>query len=183
LRSNFYASPGALPPLEIHFSGQHGPSLLSNQNGYALTLAAGCRECMASAPQDDSGKEGSATQFNSAATSHALKDNLANIGSESLSMANKGKKRRHSSSGGAQGNPLNARGPKVAGVIRRAKGKQAQKACLWDANPSPPEEKSDTFSQEGRDLKVKPRMFMFTRDPVKHFADGICCSLQAQTMI
>lgn len=32
LRSNFYTSPSALPPLEIHFSGQNGLSPHSNQN-------------------------------------------------------------------------------------------------------------------------------------------------------
>jgi len=56
LRSNFYALPSALPLLEIEFSGQNGLSLLSKQNGYV----AGCRECMASAPQDNLGEEGSA---------------------------------------------------------------------------------------------------------------------------
>jgi hypothetical protein len=30
LRSNLYTSPGAFPPLEIHFSGQNGSSLLFN---------------------------------------------------------------------------------------------------------------------------------------------------------
>jgi hypothetical protein len=29
--SGYYTSPSALPPLEIHISGQNGPSLLSNQ--------------------------------------------------------------------------------------------------------------------------------------------------------
>ena len=29
LRSKFYISPSALPPLDIHFSGQNGPSLPS----------------------------------------------------------------------------------------------------------------------------------------------------------
>jgi hypothetical protein len=40
--SPFYTSPSALPPLENHFSGKNGPSLLSNQTGYVLTLVANC---------------------------------------------------------------------------------------------------------------------------------------------
>jgi hypothetical protein len=37
LATGFYISPSELPPLEIHFLGRCGPSLLSNQNCYALT--------------------------------------------------------------------------------------------------------------------------------------------------
>ena len=39
LRSNFYTSPNAFPPLEMHFSGQIGPYILQlspNQNCYFL---------------------------------------------------------------------------------------------------------------------------------------------------
>jgi hypothetical protein len=32
-----YTEPGALPPLEIHFSGKNGPYILSNKNRYPLT--------------------------------------------------------------------------------------------------------------------------------------------------
>jgi hypothetical protein len=49
------------------------------------------------------------------------------------------------------------RGPKAAGVIHRAKAKQAQKAGLWGANTSPPEEMS--ASQKGIDLEAVPRTF------------------------
>jgi len=42
LRSDLYIPPSAFPLLEIHFSGQNGPSLLSNQNGYFLTSVACC---------------------------------------------------------------------------------------------------------------------------------------------
>jgi hypothetical protein len=116
LRSNFYTSPSEMPPLEIHSSGQNGPSLLSNIPSYALMSVDGCRKCMGFAPQHNSGEEGNATQ----------------------------------------GNLLNYCGPKVAGVIRRPKGKQAQKAGLWGDNPLPPEEK---FSEERRDRETDPRMF------------------------
>jgi hypothetical protein len=135
-RSSFYTSPSEFPPLEIHFSGQDGPSLLSDQNSRTLTSAAGCRECVAFAPQDNSGGEGNAAQGNSAAVFHALEADLSHIGSASPSTLNQGKKRRRASSGGVQGNLSNTRGPKAAGVIRRVKGKQAQKAGLRDANPS-----------------------------------------------
>src|SRR5882757_1430255 len=64
LRSIYYMSPGALLPLEIHFPGQNGPSLLSNHNGHALTSVADCRECKESAPQDNQGGNGNATQGN-----------------------------------------------------------------------------------------------------------------------
>jgi hypothetical protein len=121
LRSDLYILPGALPPLEIHFSGQNGPSLLSNQNGYALTSVAYCRECMASTPQDSTGVEGNVTQGSSAATFYALEDNPVHIGSASLSPRNKGRKRRRAYSGDVQGNILNTRGPKAAGIIRRTK--------------------------------------------------------------
>ena len=130
LRSIYYMLPGALLPLEIHFSGQNGPSLLSNHNGHALTSVADCRECMESAPQDNQGGDGNATQGNLAPTSHILEDNLTHMGSASLGMLNRGnsgKKHRCTSSGGLQGNLPNAHGPKVAGVVRRARGKQAQK--------------------------------------------------------
>jgi hypothetical protein len=162
LRSNFYTAPSILPPLEIHFSGQNGPSPLYNQNGHALTSVAGCRECTAPAPQDNSGGEGNANQGNSAAISHALEDNLAHMGSAPLTTLNRGKKRRRASSGSVQGNLPNIRGPKVAGVVRRAKGKvgkHARKAGSQDANPSPSEEKSDKSSREGRDSEAELRMF------------------------
>src|SRR6266849_7462330 len=167
-RSNFYTSPSEMPPLEIHSSGQNGLSLLSNINGYALMSVAGCRECMGLAPQDNSG-EGNATQDSSAATPHAPKDNLEDIGGTSLRAHSKGKKRRRASSGGTQGNLLNSCGPKVAGIIRRPKEKQVQKAGSRDDNPSSPEEK---LSQEGRDRETEPRMF--TRVPVQHSTDNLC---------
>lgn len=128
---------------------------------------------MAPAPQDNSQAEGNVAQGNSAATSNALEDNPVNIGSASLS---KGRKRRRASSGSGQvklGSFSNARGPKAAGVARRAKGKQAQKAGSWGSNPSPPEEESEKSSQDGEDLKAESRMYMFTRVPVQHFAEDI----------
>jgi hypothetical protein len=64
LRSEFYTSHSTLPPLEIHFSGQNGPSFLSNQNSYSLTgkSLAVCRECWPSASQNNSGGTGNATK-------------------------------------------------------------------------------------------------------------------------
>jgi hypothetical protein len=153
--------------------------------GYALTSVAGCGECIAPAAQDSSRGEVNATQGNSAAAFHAPEDNLSHIGSASLSTPNNGKKRRRSSSGGVQGNLSNPRGPKIARVMRRAqgkaKGKQAQKADSPDANSSPSEEKSDRYSQEGRDQEAGP--CMFAEMPAQRFADDIRCSLKAQTTI
>src|SRR5712691_4023186 len=168
LRSNFYTSPNEMPPLEIHSLDQNGLSLLFNINGYALMSVAGCIECIGLASQHNSG-EGNATQDSSAATPHALEDNLEDIGGTSLKAHSKGKKRRRASSGGTQGNLSNSRGPKVAGVIRRPKKKQVQKAGSRDDNPSFPEEK---LSQEGRDRETVPRMF--TRVSVQHSTDNLC---------
>ena len=75
LRSNYYTPPDTLPPLEIHLSGQNGSSLLSTQNGLALTLVAGCRECVASAPQANLEEGGNTTQGNFAAVLYDLKKN------------------------------------------------------------------------------------------------------------
>jgi hypothetical protein len=115
------------------------------------------------APQDNSG-EGNATRGNSAATFP-------------LSPRNKGGKRRRASSGG-QGNLPNARGPKVSGVIRRAKEKQGKMAGSWDANPSPPEPKSNRSPKEGRDRVAEPSMF--AEIIVQHFDDIIQCSLKGE---
>lgn len=179
--SIYYTPPSEFPPLEIHFPGKNGPSHLSNQIGYVLTSVAGCRECMASAPQDNSGEEGNSSQVNSAAMSHALGDNAAHTGGTSLGLRNNAKKRRRASSGGTQGNLSSTRGPKAAVVIRRAKGKRAQKAGLRGANPSSAEEMSDKSSQEGRGQEVEPRMF--TGGLVQHFSDDIRCLLKTQTTI
>jgi len=94
LTSDFYTSPSALPPLEIHFLVENGLFLLSNQHDYALTSVAGCRECMKSAPQDNSGREGTTTQGKLDATVHALESNITHTGSTSLRVCKKGKKRQ-----------------------------------------------------------------------------------------
>ena len=187
LNSDHYTSPSAFPPLEIHSPGKNGSSLKSNQNGYTLTSLADCQECMASAPQDGSGGEGNAAQCNSAATPHALEDNIAHIGGASFSTRNKGKKRRRASLG-AQGNLSNTHSPKAAALMHRTKGKSAQKVGSRDVNASSPEETPagdeetpENPSQEGRDRGVEPGMF--TRGAAQHFADDICCSLKAQTVI
>ena len=177
LRSKHYVSSSAFPPLEIHFSGQNGSSLLSNRNGYALTSTAGCRECVALSPQDNSGDD-FATQGDSEETSHPPGDNSARIRSEFLSMHNKGKKRRRASSASAQGDLSNARSYyKAARAIRRVKGKQATKAGLSDANPSPMvEEKSNKSSQEDRDWEAEPCMFAGVS--AQQYTDGIRWSLK-----
>jgi hypothetical protein len=158
LRSKYYASPDSLPPLEIHLSSQNGPSLLSNQNGHVLTSVAGCRACVASARQADL-EEGNVAQGNFAAALHGLENNLEHIGYVSQSARDKGKRRRRASSGGVQGNLPNARGPKAAGIIRKPKGIQAQKAGSLDANPSRPEETPDKPSEEGEVREAGPCMF------------------------
>ena len=112
---------------------------------------------MGSTPQESTLVEGNVTQGNSAATFYALEDNPAHIGA-SLSPRKKGKKRRRASSGGIQGNISNTRSPKVAGVMRRTKRKQVQKAGLWNANPPPPEKSSDKSIQEGSDREAESRM-------------------------
>ena len=159
LGHRFYTSPSELPPLEIHFSGRCGLSLPSNQNGYPLTSVAGCQECMASASQDNLREEGNAAQGNLAATFYASEDNVAHMGSASLSPRNKGKRCPRASSGGAQGSLPRARGPKAARAMRRAKGKPAEKAGSWDTGPSSPEENPDQSPQEGRDWDADSRMF------------------------
>jgi hypothetical protein len=179
LGSKFYTSPTELPPLEIHISGQTGPSLLSNQNGHILTSVAGCRECMPSAPQDNSGGEGNVTQGNSAATLHALEDNLAHTGSTSLSTLNRGKKRRRASSGG-QGSLPNTRGPKVAGVIRKAKGKQAQKAGSRDVFPSLQKE---SLTNPPRKVEIRRQGYVCSLEFLLSLLMTMRCSLKAQTVI
>lgn len=131
---------------------------------------------MASTPRDNLGREDNATHGNSATTSHSLEDNLANIGSASPGAHdNKRRKRRRASSGVSQGSLPNTRGPKVAQVVRRAKGKQAQKAGSLGANPSPTEEKPGKPSQGG-DQGIELRMFAGLS--AQHFSDDIRCSWQ-----
>jgi hypothetical protein len=166
LGNRFYTSPSGLPPLEMHFSGQCGPSLPSNQNGYPLTSVAGCQECMASASQYNLRGEENAAQGNLAATFYTPEDNLAHMGGASLSSRNKGKRRPRTSSGGAQGSLPRAHGPKAAGAMHRAKGKPAEnlaeKAGSWDTDTdsSSPEANPDKSPQEGRDWDADPRMFI-----------------------
>src|SRR5260370_20026760 len=97
LKSIHYTSHSTFPRLEIHFPGQNGRSLLFNQYANALTLVAGCRKCMASSPQNDSGGEGNATQGNLAATSNTLEDNLAHLGNAHQSKCYKERQCRHTS--------------------------------------------------------------------------------------
>jgi hypothetical protein len=159
LRSKFYISPIAFPPLEMHFLGQIGPYILLIEPPikiaiFSLSLipVAGCQECMSG---------GIASQGNSAAMNPTSKSNLTNIGRVSLSPRNKGtqKKRRRASSGGSLGNLPNARGPKTAGVIRRPKENLARKAGSPDASSSSSEGWSDRSSQESRNQDTEPRMF------------------------
>jgi hypothetical protein len=128
---------------------------------------------MVSAPQDNLREEGDAAQDNLTATSCVPADNAAYMGSASLSPRNKGKRRRRASSGGAQGNLPSARGPRVAGAMRRAKGKQNTGSS--DANPSFPEGNPDEPPREGRDRDAGPRMYT-------GFADGIHYLLNTHIM-
>ena len=136
--------------------------LPSNQNGCGLKLVAGCVECVASA-----------SQSNPTAAVHAPEGTVTHLGSASSSTRGRGKKRPRTFSGGLQGNLSNTLGPKIATVRHRAKakGKQAQKTSLWDADPSP-EETPDISSQEYSDQQAEPRMFIECR--VHHLADYIC---------
>ncbi len=136
---------------------------------------------MISAPQNNLRGEGNATQGNSAATSHALEDDLVHIGSTHLNMPNKERKCWHASLGGVQGNLPNTCGPKAAWVMQRAKGKKAQKSGLWNVNLLLPEGKSNKSSQEGRDWEAEPHMF--TGVPVQYFANGMHWVPKAQMMI
>ena len=184
LKSRYYTSPGAFPPLETHISGQNGPPPIQSKRLCThITSVARCRECIGSTPQDSTWVEGNVTQDDSAATFNALDDNLAHIGSASLSPRNKGRKRRRASSGGVQGNISKTRGAKVAGEIRRTKRKQVQNAGLWNANPSPPEEKSDKTMEEVSDLEAEPRMSMFTGVLVQNFANALLIPLKGRPMI
>jgi len=167
LTSDFYTSPSALPPLEIHFLAENGLFLLSNQHDYVLTSVAGYGECMKSAPQDNSGREDTTTQGKLDATVHALESNIAHTGSISPRVCKKGKKCQRTLLGGVQGNRSDMRSPNVATLIRRAKEKQAQQAGSSDANYSSPEEVSDQSPQEGRDREVEP--CMFPCGSVQHF--------------
>jgi hypothetical protein len=133
---------------------------------------------MASTTQADLAVEDNTTRDNSAAAFHALEINLLHIGNdsnESPRTCKKVNKRRRASSGGVQGNLSNARGPKAARAICKAKGKQ--KADLRDADPSPPEEKSD----KGGAWEADP--CMFAGIPFLHFIDDTCCSPKARVMI
>ena len=168
LGTGYYTFPSTFPLLEIHFPGQNGLFILPNQNGHVLISAAGCRECMASFPKDNSAGEGDANP----------EVNLVHMGSASLSTRNKRKRQQRASSGGIQGNLLNARGPMVAGARCRAKGKRAQKAGSWDADASPPEGESH---EKVRDWEVEP--CMFTEASVWPFANDICCLLMEKTMM
>jgi len=176
LGHNLYVSPSALPPLEIHISEKNSRPLLSYQNGYALILLAGCRECMSSAPQDSS--EGCyAARSTPPSTSHGMEDNIGYMGA-TTSTRNKGKKRRRASSGSVRGNLLSTRGPKAAALIRKTKERCAQKAGSLDANASSEEGASRTSSQ-GRARGVEPCMLI--RSPVQHLSNDMWHSLQAQT--
>jgi len=172
-KSDLYTSPGAFPPLEIHFLGQDGPSLLSNKDDCSpLTSVAGCRECMVFPPQDNLAKKGDSNQGNSATIALAMEYDLAHMGSLSLGACNKGKKRRRASSGGhgVQGSLSNPRGPTVAGLLRRPKGKGARKAGSWDASALP-KENSYKSSEEVKDRGVEPRRGMFANFSLQHLAD------------
>ena len=146
--NDLYISPGAFPPLEIHFSGGNGASLFSSLNNSPLISVAGCQQCTPSVPQDISGEDVYTAQGDPAA---ALQNNVF------MSTRGSGKKRRRASSGGVQGSPSNTRSLKAAALKCRVKkkGKRAQDTPSWGTIHSSTEEISDTFSQEGRDRKME----------------------------
>jgi hypothetical protein len=104
-------------------------------------------------------------------------DQSEDIGSTSPNMCNKQRKHHCTSLGSVKGNLTSTCGPNAAGIICRAKGKQAQRLGSSDAYPSSPEEQPGISSQKSRDWELEP--CMFTRVPAQHFADDICCSLNA----
>ena len=177
LGHNLYISPSALPTLEMHVLQQNSTPLLSNQNGYALILLAGCRECMSSVPRDGSGGEGYAAGSTAPTTSQSMQGNMGYIG-RTTSSQNKGKKRQRASSGSVRGNLLSTRSPKAAVLVRTTKERYAQKAGSRSANASSEERASDKSSQ-GRDRGVEPCMLI--RSHVQHLSDDMWQSLQAQT--
>ena len=177
LGNNLYISPSALPPLEMHVSGKNSTALLSNQNGYALILLAGCRECMSSAPQDSSAGEDYAAPSTAPPISPGMEDNSGHMGA-TASTRNKGKKRRRASSGSVRGNLLSTRGPKAAALIRATKGRSAQKAGSRNVNTSS-EEGASKKSSQGRDRGVEPCALI--RSPVQHRSHDTRRSLQAHT--
>ena len=122
---------------------------------------------MAAAVQGNSAEQGNVTCGDSAETHNALESNSTHpSGSASSGTRNKRKKRRRASSGGIQGNLPNARGPKMARILLKDKGKRVQKTGSQDADPSPQEEESDKSSQEGRGQEAEPGKS--TRAPDQH---------------
>lgn len=106
LRSNYYTSPGDLPPLDIHFSGKNGTATPSDARGSSLTSAASCRVCAASEPQGNSASVGDATMAMPLAASSLEpmasepQDNSEEVGDTTITMPSRGKKRRRASSSG-----------------------------------------------------------------------------------
>ena len=148
--TDLYTSPNEFPPLEVHFSGGNGAFILSNLNDLSLISAADCQQCTPSAPQDKSGDGVYTAQGDSAVTSQ---DTIF------LSMRGSGKKRRRASLGGVQGSPSNTHSLNAPALIRRAKGKRAQKTPSRGTIHSPTENVSDTSSREDRDWKMEIGMF------------------------
>jgi len=181
LESDRYTLPSKLPPLEIHHPGQNSSSLIPDHKRYFLMLVAGCRECMGPAIQENSMGQVNAAQGDSAATRHIPEDNLAHTESTSPSTHSKGKKRRHASSGAAQGNLSYPHGRKAARMLHRAKGKLAQAAGSRGDEPISSEETSNKSSQEGIDWGAEPCRFTGIHD--QRFADCIHRSLKAQAAI
>ena len=175
LTSDIYTSPSALPPLEIHILGENGKSLLHNQNDYALTSVAGCGEC---SPQGNSVGEGASAQGKSEAAPHAPEDNISDSSGTSPSTRRKAKKRRRALSGSVQAHRSNKRSPDIAMLIRRAKGKRAQRTGTLGANHSSSE---DISNQPGRDREVEP--CMFTGSSVQRFSNCFCCQPKVQMTI
>ena len=194
LTNSIYTLPSKLPPLEMHILGGNGPSLLPNQNDYALTSVAGCGECMKYRPQDNSGEGSTAAQDNSGegstaaqdkseAAVHTPEDNISHSSSTSPSTPRKAKKRRRALSGSVQGHRSNKLGTNIVMLIRRAKGKQPQQTGSLGVNHSSSEDISDQPPQEDRGRREVEEPCMFAGSSVQRFSNCICCWPKVQTAI
>ena len=114
LSNKYYTSPSDLPPLDIHFPGQNGATLLGDAHGSPLTLtsAASCQECMASQPQDNSVGVGNMAMTTSSAASipepvvSEAQEISAEVANEPITNPRKGKRRRRASSGAVHSESL-----------------------------------------------------------------------------
>lgn len=117
LRSNYYTSPGDLPPLDIHFSGKNGTATPSDNRSSSLMSAASCQVCVASELQGNSVSVGDSTvAMPSAASSPELvtsqpQDDSEEVSDATITIPSQGKKRRRASSDGLRSKSLTFMAP------------------------------------------------------------------------